>query len=134
MWRKLINIEPDGRQREFVLYTIKQGQEKMATQFHDPPSEKRRATLRQGDNMWLYIPNVGKPLRITSLQSMVGGVFNNADILRVDYSVEYAVGSIEEQEEQFRLVLKPPSVTYDKLVTRSTVFPSPSRPTPPAAC
>jgi len=23
--------------------------------------------------MWLYIPNVGKPIRITSLQSVIGG-------------------------------------------------------------
>lgn len=36
--------------------------------------------------MWLYIPNVGKPMRITSLQSVTGGVFNNADIMRLDYA------------------------------------------------
>ena len=36
--------------------------------------------------MWLYIPNVGKPIRITSLQSVTGGVFNNADIMRLDYA------------------------------------------------
>ena len=118
MYRKLINVEPDGRQREFVLYTVKQGQEKMAALFLDPPSEKGRATLRLGDNMWLYIPNVGKPLRITSLQSVVGGVFNNSDILRVDYSTEYDVESAEEQADHFRLVLKAkgPAVAYDKLV------------------
>ena len=42
--------------------------------------------------MWLYIPNVGKPIRITSLQSVVGGVFNNADILNLDYTEEYHGG------------------------------------------
>lgn len=118
MYRKLINIEPDGKQREFVLYTVKQGQEKMAALFLDPPSEKGRATLRLGDNMWLYIPNVGKPLRITSLQSVVGGVFNNSDILRVDFSLEYLVKTAEEQPDHYRLTLKAktPGVAYDKLV------------------
>lgn len=77
MYRKLINIEPNGSRKEFVLYTVKKGQDKMVALFLDPPSEKGRATLRLGDNMWLYIPNVGKPLRITSLQSVVGGIFNN---------------------------------------------------------
>jgi hypothetical protein len=91
MYRKLINIEPDGKRKEFVLYTIKKGQEKMVALFLDPPSEKGRSSLRLGDNMWLYIPNIGKPIRITSLQSVIGGVFNNSDILRLDYSVEYAV-------------------------------------------
>ena len=47
--------------------------------------------------MWLYIPNVGKPVRITSLQSVTGGVFNNADILRVDYTEEYEVTAATEE-------------------------------------
>ena len=72
MYRKLINIEPDGRKKEFVLFTAKKGRDKMVALFLDPPSDKGRATLRLGDNMWLYIPNVGKPIRITSLQSVVG--------------------------------------------------------------
>ncbi len=79
-YRKLINIEPDGSQREFILFTVKKGNDKVVSLFLSPASEEGRATLRLGDNMWLYIPNVGKPIRITSLQSVVGGVFNNADI------------------------------------------------------
>jgi len=78
MYRKLINIEPDGSKKEFVLYTVKKGQDKMVALFLSPASEKGRSTLRLGDNMWLYIPNVGRPLRITSLQSVVGGIFNNS--------------------------------------------------------
>ncbi|MCI0505821.1 MAG: outer membrane lipoprotein-sorting protein [Gammaproteobacteria bacterium] len=117
MYRKLINIEPDGSKKEFVLYTVKKGQDKMIAVFLDPPSEKGRATLRLGENMWLYIPNVGKPLRITSLQSVVGGVFNNSDILRLDYSVEYDVESLEEQPDLylFSLKAKTKTVSYDKL-------------------
>jgi len=76
-YRKLINIEPDGKKKEFTLFTVKKGLDKMASLFIAPASEKGRSTLRLGDNMWLYIPNVGKPVRITSLQSVVGGVFNN---------------------------------------------------------
>lgn len=118
MYRKLINIEPDGTKKEFVLYTVKKGQEKMIALFLDPPSEKGRASLRLGENMWLYIPNVGKPLRITSLQSVVGGVFNNSDILRLDYSAEYTVDKVAEKGDHFVLDLKAKtkSVAYDKLV------------------
>jgi outer membrane lipoprotein-sorting protein len=117
MYRKLINIEPDGSRKEFVLYTVKKGQDKMVALFLDPPSEKGRASLRLGDNMWLYIPNVGKPLRITSLQSVIGGVFNNSDILRLDYSVEYDVAAAEDTSEGYLLQLKARnnSVAYDRL-------------------
>jgi outer membrane lipoprotein-sorting protein len=117
MYRKLINIEPDGAKKEFVLYTVKKGQDKMVALFLSPASEKGRATLRLGDNMWLYIPNVGKPLRITSLQSVVGGVFNNSDILRLDYGVEYDVAQSAETKEEYLLDLKAKSgtVAYDRL-------------------
>ena len=117
MYRKLINIEPDGSRKEFVLYTVKKGRDKMIGLFLDPPSEKGRSTLRLGDNMWLYIPNVGKPLRITSLQSVVGGIFNNSDLLRLDYSVEYTVTAATEEGQQVVLDLKAnnKSVAYDRL-------------------
>ena len=117
MYRKLINIEPDGDRKEFVLYSIKKGRDKMVALFLDPPSEKGRSSLRDGDNMWLYIPNVGKPLRITSLQSVVGGVFNNSDILRLDYTEEYNVVSLANEEDKHILELKAKtnSVAYDRL-------------------
>ena len=98
MYRKLINIEPDGTKKEFVMFSVKKGKEKIASVFLSPASEKGRSTLRIGENMWLYIPNVGKPLRITSLQSVTGGVFNNSDIMRVDYSAEYNCEKIDTTE------------------------------------
>ena len=105
-YRKLINIEPSGAKREYLLYTIKKGNDKIVSLFLSPASEKGRATLRLGDNMWLYIPNVGKPVRITSLQSVVGGVFNNADIMRLDYHAEYDVQNMAEEKTEFILDLK----------------------------
>jgi outer membrane lipoprotein-sorting protein len=128
-YRKLINIEPDGKKKEYVLYTVKKGRDKLIALFLDPPSEKGRATLRLGDNMWLYIPGVGKPIRITSLQSVVGGVFNNADILNLDYSAEYKVDKAEELTTEYRLDLKARTATvaYDRLkmrVDRATLVPT----------
>ena len=99
MYRKLINIEPDGTKKEFVMFSVKKGKEKIASVFISPASEKGRSTLRIADNMWLYIPNVGKPIRITSLQSVTGGIFNNSDIMRLDYSAEYNCEKIEPTDD-----------------------------------
>ena len=116
-YRKLINMEPDGRKREFILFTVKKGDDRVASLFLSPASEKGRSTLRLGENMWLYIPNVGKPIRITSIQSVVGGVFNNSDILRLDYAAEYRVRQVEESGDKYLLHLKAKTkaVAYDKL-------------------
>ncbi len=117
MYRKLINIEPDGTKKEFIMYSVKKGRDQIASVFLSPASEKGRATLRVGENMWLYIPNVGKPIRITSLQSVTGGIFNNADIMRLDYSAEYDCEKVDQKEDTLILHLKAKtrSVAYDRV-------------------
>jgi outer membrane lipoprotein-sorting protein len=117
-YRKLINIEPNGSRKEYVLFTAKKGRDKILAVFLSPASEKGRSTLRLGDNMWLYVPEVGKAIRINSLQSIVGGIFNNADILRLDYSVEYRAENVTETGDgQYLLSLKAVNnaVAYDRL-------------------
>jgi outer membrane lipoprotein-sorting protein len=128
-YKQIVNIEPDGRRREYLLYTINDGQDKVAAVFLNPASDRGRSTLRLGENMWLYVPNAGKPLRITSLQSVVGGVFNNADILRIDYHLEYDVTNLDDAgaERILELKAKTPSVAYDRLkmwVARASALPS----------
>ena len=116
-YRKLIDVQPDGTRKEYVLYSMKKGRDKLVALFLSPPSDKGRATLRIGDNMWLYIPDVGRAIRITSLQSVTGSVFNNADILRIDYGAEYDVEGAEERKDAFLLSLKAKTgeVAYDRL-------------------
>ena len=115
--RKLINEEPDGSKREFTFYTVKKGKDKIAMLYLLPASEKGRATLRLGENMWLYVPSANKPIRITSLQSVVGGVFNNADIMQLEYSTEYDATYSDGTDKEYLLDLKAKNktVAYDKL-------------------
>jgi hypothetical protein len=105
-YRKVIDIEPKGKQKEYIFYSIKKGRNKTALLFLVPASEKDRAMLRIGDNMWLYIPSVGRPIRQTSLQSATGGVFNNSDILTLDLSVEYNASILSQDNHEYILDLK----------------------------
>ena len=116
-YRKLINEEPNGNKKEFIFYSVKKDRDKVAMLYLAPASDKGRSTLRLGDNMWLYIPNVGKPIRITSMQSIVGGVFNNADIMRLDYSAEYDAVKLDASGGDYILELKAKTktVSYDSL-------------------
>lgn len=117
MYRKLINAEPDGTRKEFVLYTAKKGHDRMVVLFLSPATDAGRTTLRVEDNMWLYIPEVGKPLRITSLQSVVGGVFNNSDLMRLEFSAEYRADTVDDEGGAYLLGLKArtDTVAYDRL-------------------
>jgi outer membrane lipoprotein-sorting protein len=117
-YKKLINIEPDGTKKEFLLYQARKGSDKMVSAFLKPDSEKGRTTLRVGDNMWLYLPDVGKAIRITSMQSVIGGVFNNSDIMRLDFSTEYNIVSQEDKKDEIivHTKAKTDTVAYDKLI------------------
>jgi len=116
-YRKLVNEEPDGSKKEFTFYTVKKGKDKIAMLYLLPASEKGRSTLRLGDNMWLLIPSVNKPIRITSLQSVVGGVFNNADLMQLEYSAEYTAAFAEGTATEHILDLnaKNKGVAYERL-------------------
>lgn len=116
-YRKIINEEPNGSKKEYTFYTVKKGKDKIAMLYITPASEKGRATLRLGENMWLYVPNINKPVRITSLQSVIGGVFNNADLMQLEYVAEYDASYAEGTDKEYILDLKAKNktVTYDKL-------------------
>ncbi|MEA3498853.1 MAG: outer membrane lipoprotein-sorting protein [Campylobacterota bacterium] len=128
-YKKLINIEPDGTKKEFLMYQAKKDSDKMVALFLKPESEKGRATLRLGDNMWLYLPEVGRAIRVTSMQSVVGGVFNNSDIMRLDFSTEYEIKSQKDEGEFYNLIVtaKNENVAYDRLemtIDKKTVTPT----------
>ena len=119
-YKKLINIEPDGTKKEFLLYQARKGNNKMVSAFLKPESEKGRTTLRVDDNMWLYLPDVGRAIRITSMQSVVGGVFNNSDIMRLDFGVEYDIVKQEDKGDEIIVYTKAKTdtVAYDKLIMK----------------
>ena len=48
-YKKLINIEPDGSRKEFLLYQMKKDKDKIVSLFLQPDSEKGRSTLRVGE-------------------------------------------------------------------------------------
>lgn len=126
-YRKIINEEPDGKRKEFIFYAIKKGQDKVAMLYLAPASDKGRTALRIGDDMWLYIPNVGKPIRTTSSQSLTGGIFNNSDIMRLEYSTEYDASILEQNDAEYILELqaKTRTVAYDRLkmwITKETLL------------
>src|SRR3989338_2334834 len=62
-YRKLIDVQPSGARREFLLWTLKKGKDKIAALFLEPASEKGRAALRLGGNMWRGIPGGGEAPR-----------------------------------------------------------------------
>ena len=48
---------------------------------------KGQSLLMRGDDMWLFLPAVARPVRITPIQRLLGNV-SNGDLARLRYSLD----------------------------------------------
>ncbi len=79
----------DDTTRTYKFRAMKGPEDKIRLWFFEPASAKGQEMLRVGENMWVYMPNLKRALRIASRDSFQGGDFNNADALRVNYVADY---------------------------------------------
>jgi outer membrane lipoprotein-sorting protein len=53
------------------------------------PREKGEHLLMLGDDMWVYLPDTSRPVRITPLERLNGDA-SNGDVARTNFSVDYS--------------------------------------------
>ena len=78
-----------GKADEEHLYEVSQkGTDKTYVEFMSP-REKGRHLLMLGDDMWIYLPDTSRPVRITPLERLSGDA-SNGDVARTNYAVDYS--------------------------------------------
>jgi outer membrane lipoprotein-sorting protein len=78
-----------GKQDEEKLYEVSQkGTEKSYVEFLSP-REKGQHLLMLGDDMWMYLPDTSRPIRITPLERLNGDA-SNGDVAHTNYAVDYS--------------------------------------------
>ena len=107
----------DGSTRTYEMKILKSGRDKLRATFLAPSSAKGQEMLRNGDNLWLYMPNLKRAVRVASRDSFMGGDFNNADVLRVNYVADYNATLADTTDSVYVLELKAKSsdVAYDRI-------------------
>lgn len=84
---KITNYE-SGKPDEEKLYEVSQkGIDKTYVEFLSP-REKGRHLLMLGDDMWVYLPDTSRPVRITPLERLSGDA-SNGDVARTNYATDY---------------------------------------------
>ncbi len=108
----------DGSVRSYEMKFLKKDNDKFRLWFGNPSSVKGQEMLRNGESMWIYLPNLKRATRIASRDNFQGGDFNNADVLRVNYQADYT-GTLEKSDADatYLLVLKAknPDTSYDSI-------------------
>ena len=122
MIAQMVSVKPDKDDRVYKMEIFKKDNDKMLIVFTEPARERDRKILRNGNNVWMYIPNVRRVLKIAEKQSVMGGDFSNADLMRLDLVSDYTSSLAGEEEldgvEVYKLELKAKdrSVAYDRAV------------------
>ena len=72
------------------------GGARVFVRFIAPPRNVGRSLLALGRDLWIYLPDAGKPVRIPMSQRLVGQVANG-DIARADYAGDYEATLVGEE-------------------------------------
>ena len=111
------NTRTDGTTTEYLIKIRARSVKLQHIAFLEPPREKGRELLRQGDEMWTFVPSVGRVIKIEDRDSFAGGDFSNADVLRVDWLAQYESSLSKETDKQwiFDLKAKASGAAYAKM-------------------
>ncbi|MGA9069828.1 MAG: outer membrane lipoprotein-sorting protein [Terracidiphilus sp.] len=93
---KITHFE-SGKEDESKLYEVSQkGTEKTYVEFLSP-REKGQHLLMLGDDMWVYLPDTSRPVRITPLERLSGDA-SNGDVARTNYAVDYTADYLRTEK------------------------------------
>ncbi len=108
-----------GRTRTFSMKLWKKDADKFRVKFSSPADDRNMEVLRVGDNMWQYVPNLKRAIRISPKQEFHGGDFSNADMLRVNLAADYTAALDEadsDSEWLLELTAKTDEVAYHRVM------------------
>lgn len=117
---KITNYEA-GKSDEEHLYDVSQkGSDRTYVEFMSP-REKGRHLLMLTDDMWIFLPDTSRPVRITPLERLTGDA-SNGDVARTNYAVDYAPVFLREEKagtvscNLLELTAKRKGATYQRIL------------------
>ncbi len=97
------------------------GEDKSLMTVTDPPRERDKQVLLNGDNLWFFVPDVSRPVKLTRKASFMGSVFSNEDAMNSTLADDYVARVMDRQVINGRvhfhveLTAKSRSVAYAKM-------------------
>ncbi|MGA2571797.1 MAG: outer membrane lipoprotein-sorting protein [Terracidiphilus sp.] len=110
-----------GRSDEEHLYEVSQkGTDKTYVEFLSA-REKGEHLLMLGDDMWVYLPDTSRPVRITPLERLSGDA-SNGDVARTNYAADYSPAYVRTEKAGavqcyvLELTAKRKGATYQRIL------------------
>lgn len=117
-----ITTNSPGQAAETWKYRVlSKGNENSVVMVTEPASERGQIMLMKGRDLWVFMPNVSQPVRLSLAQRLTGQVANG-DLARANFSGDYTPKILRtdtidgEKYTVLELLANDRSVTYHKVV------------------
>jgi outer membrane lipoprotein-sorting protein len=117
---KITNYQSGKAGEEHIYQVSQKGADKTHVEFLSP-REKGTFLLMLGDDMWVFLPDTRRPVRITPLERLSGDA-SNGDVARTNYAYDYDAAYQRREKcgetecHVLELTAKRKSSTYHKIV------------------
>lgn len=118
----LVNTTSGGQAQEPRRYRVlSKGNENTIVLTTDPATERGQNLLMKGRELWLFMPSVSQPVRLSLSQRLTGQV-SNGDLARANFSGDYTprVTGVEKingkDHHVLELLARDRGVTYPKVI------------------
>ncbi|MCX8093809.1 MAG: outer membrane lipoprotein-sorting protein [Candidatus Goldbacteria bacterium] len=91
---------------KFVYEVYSKGGTKALMEIVYPARDKGKKILLLDNNLWMYVPDVSRPIRLSRNQSFMGSTFSNEDVSDVTWEDDYDPLITGEKGEMLLLTLK----------------------------
>lgn len=122
------NATPDGRKLAISLFSAQNKSGQSVVLIVDPPALRGRSAFWDGKIVWTHIPGEVEPRKNELQQSIVGGVFNNMDLLTGPFHHFHKAHIEKEDKDHHYLKLIPvtetlPYAYMDMKIDKSVMLP-----------
>jgi outer membrane lipoprotein-sorting protein len=128
---KVTSFKPNQEPAIATYEVMIKGRNRTVIKTISPPVDKGRVLLMLDKDLWAFLPEVSKPLRISFQERLLGEVANG-DIARVNFTGDYTPEIIREEEIEGKnyyvlgLAAKSDDITYSRAilwVEKETFYP-----------
>ena len=84
----IVTTDKDGDREERKYRVLSKGNENTVVMITEPASERGQILLMKGRDLWVFLPNVSQPVRLSLSQRLTGQVANG-DLARANFAGDY---------------------------------------------
>ena len=117
----IVTTSPSQPSEERKFRVLSKGNENAIVQVTEPASERGQIMLMKGRDLWVFMPNISQPVRLSLAQRLTGQVANG-DLARANFVGDYAPKLLRtdvidgEKVNVLELIAVDRGVTYQRVL------------------